>query len=238
MIDNGTRTTYIIEEDKTFDIADMKGKKIIDEYITKIRSFNVVENEDYKSKSPHKCNILLIGPKNSGKSSLVRTLYLVLNETRTVSAEIEEYIKVAPYAHVDGKKFHRVVLLEKKDNMDGYETESKSNDEITISDSRGNHWMDEDEKEQLKFILEGRVKNHSLVEKTTENDLWFYQKWFNFMNPTKCFPKEIINYDLSLGQVPHSIILVFNGSEEKSWIRDIDELYKDIYKFIKNGMLK
>jgi hypothetical protein len=70
--------------------------------------------------------------------------------------------------------------------------------------------MDENEKNQLSLLLEGKVADMSVVEQ--RNFRYAYMLWEFWKRDAELFPKEIISKDAGN---PHCILFVFDGSMDE-----------------------
>ena len=71
--------------------------------------------------------------------------------------------------------------------------------------------MDERELAQLNLIIDGKIKNKSMVEQ--RNYRYAYLLWEFWKRETELFPSEIID-NPTLRSKPHFIVFVFDGSME------------------------
>lgn len=70
--------------------------------------------------------------------------------------------------------------------------------------------MDEREKEQLNQIIDGKIKDKSLVEQ--RNYRYAYLLWEFWKRENELFPPEIMAGDQGLKSRPHCVVFVFDGS--------------------------
>jgi len=87
--------------------------------------------------------------------------------------------------------------------------------------------MSEKEKEQVKIIMDGKVKDNTIVEqKSSRNALLMWEFW---KKDTELFPEEIFNSNSpGLKSMPHSVVFVFDGSIDKILQEDDEKFYKEI----------
>jgi len=109
---------------------------------------------------PH-ADILIFGPSGSGKSSIIRTFYMALHKTQEVPPDFSDRIIVKDTAMNEGtlKYVSAVVKPAKLDHKGGIVSSA-----IMCHDTRGHIWMDEREQKQLGVILDGSVKDDSIVQ--------------------------------------------------------------------------
>lgn len=105
---------------------------------------------------------------------------------------------------------------------------------IIVHDTRGQIWMDEKEMVQLNLIIEGRIKDMSVVEQRQYRYAYFL--WEFWKRDTELFPKSIIRRgDPTLKTKPHCVMFVFdgsmdeipNGEEETKFYKDIINLARE-----------
>lgn len=78
-----------------------------------------------------------------------------------------------------------------------------------MHDTRGQIWMDDREKEQLNVIIDGKVRDKSLVEQ--RNFRYAYLLWEFWKRENELFPDNILG-EATLSSKPHCIVFVFDGS--------------------------
>jgi len=172
---------------------------------------------------PH-ADILIFGPSGSGKSSIIRTFYMALHKTQEVPPDFSDRIIVKDTAMNEGtlKYVSAVVKPAKLDHKGGIVSSA-----IMCHDTRGHIWMDEREQKQLGVILDGSVKDDSIVQQ--RNYRYARLLWEFWKKDVDLFPPEIMNRKQNLQTQPHALLFVFDGSMEE--IPDGDEetkFYKEI----------
>ncbi|CAK0806877.1 unnamed protein product, partial [Prorocentrum cordatum] len=100
-------------------------------------------------------------------------------------------------------------------------------------DTRGHIWMDEREQKQLGIILDGAVKDDSLVQQRNYRYArLLYEFW---RKDVDLFPAEIlVRRGNTLATKPHAVIFVFDGSMEE--IPDGEEetrFYREIIQMLR-----
>ena len=171
-----------------------------------------------------KSNIILFGPSGSGKSSFIKSLYRSLYNSPILPPEVMNKLIIRGTYHNEGTlNFTKLYLVVKTDNNTG----------ITLCDTRGHMKMNQNEKEQFKIMLDGKVKDGVKIEQKKERDplsLWEFWK-----RDSELFPKEIFDADEpGINSVPHAVVFVFDGSIDNV-IQEEDVLfYKDLVNFSKN----
>ncbi|CAD8094818.1 unnamed protein product [Paramecium sonneborni] len=174
-------------------------KKTCEDLRQKIKTFNQLQ----------RCNVILFGPSGSGKSSLIRTFNTSLNQIQT----LPEMLCIKDLLHNEGTKhFQSINLLQSKENkifskMNSYLIQ---NCEINILDTRGQIHLSSKENKQVELMLEGKVKNMSLVEQRTYR--YAYKLWEFWKQDCELFPQEIISCGT---YIPHQVLIVFDGSLDK-----------------------
>ena len=171
-----------------------------------------------------KSNIILFGPSGSGKSSFIKSLYRSLYNSPILPPEVMNKLIIRGTYHNEGTlNFTKLYLVVKTENNTG----------ITLCDTRGHMKMNQNEKEQFKIMLDGKVKDGVKIEQKKERDplsLWEFWK-----RDSELFPKEIFDADEpGINSVPHAVVFVFDGSIDNV-IQEEDVLfYKDLVNFSKN----
>merc|ERR1719487_1843658 len=104
---------------------------------------------------------------------------------------------------------------------------------IVCHDTRGHIWMDEREQKQLGVILDGSVKDNSIVQQ--RNYRYARLLWEFWRKDVDLFPPEILTRQNGLSTRPHAVLFVFDGSMEE--IPDGDEetaFYKEIIQMARS----
>lgn len=158
---------------------------------------------------PH-ADILVFGPSGSGKSSLIRTFYMALHKEEDVPEDFASRIIVKDTAMNEGtlKYVSAVVKPPKLDHRGGIVSSA-----IMCHDTRGHIWMDEREQKQLSIILDGTVKDGSLVQQ--RNYRYARLLWEFWKKDVDLFPPEILLRKANLQTQPHALLFVFDGSMEE-----------------------
>jgi len=172
---------------------------------------------------PH-ADILVFGPSGSGKSSLIRTFYMALHKTQEVPTDFADRIIVKDTAMNEGTlKYVSAVVKSAKHDHRGNTISSA----IMCHDTRGHIWMDEKEQKQLGIILDGSVKDDSLVQQ--RNFRYARMLWEFWRRDVDLFPPEILLRRANLQTQPHALLFVFDGSmEEIPDGEDETKFYKEI----------
>lgn len=166
----------------------------------------------------NKCNMILFGPSGSGKSSFIKTLYRAVYGTPHLPPGAFDKLIVKDTNENEGTVcFTRLHLKE----------ESRSSSGIIACDTRGHIWMDEQEKEQFKVMIEGKVKDDvEIKQEKDRNPLLLWEFW---KKDTELFPKEIFYAEnVGLDAIPHVIVLVFDGSIDDIIDPNDEKFYRDL----------
>lgn len=117
---------------------------------------------------------------------------------------------------------------------------SNSTSGIKLCDTRGHLLMNKEEKEQFRLIVEGKVKDNVIVEQTkTRNPFLLWEFW---KSNEEIFPNDILIKNKSnrnnaisyLSNIPHGILLVFDGSLDDIIDPNEVEFYRDLVSLMYN----
>ena len=199
--------------------------KQIEDMRQKIFTYNLLtEQQTVFFSSPNsssklnRCNIILFGPSGSGKSSFIKSLYRALYNNPTLPPEVSNKLKIKNMYHNEGTiKFTQLNLVEETQNSSG----------IILCDTRGHFKMNDNEKEQFKIILDGKVKDGVKVEQRENRDP--FALWEFWKKSSELFPNEIlIAEEPSISSIPHSIVFIFDGSSDEVVQGEDEIFYKDL----------
>lgn len=169
----------------------------------------------------NKCNIILFGPSGSGKSSFIRTLYRAVYGTPHLPPDVVNKLIIKDRDQNEGTLcFTRLHLKEENPKSSG----------IIVCDTRGHIWMNEEEREQFKIIIEGKIKDDTeVVQNKNRNPLLLWEFW---KKDAELFPKEIFYAkEVGLDSIPHNIVFVFDGSSDDVIDTNDEKFYKDLVEF-------
>jgi predicted GTPase len=166
----------------------------------------------------NRCNIILFGPSGSGKSSFIKSLYRALYNSPILPPEATNKLKVKNIYHNEGTiNFTQLHLVEESQNSSG----------IVLCDTRGQVKMNENEKEQFKIILDGKVKDGVKVEQRENRDP--FALWEFWKKSSELFPNEILNLEEpTISSIPHSVVFIFDGSSDEVVQGEDEKFYKDL----------
>ena len=195
-------------------IEDMRQKILNYKLLTEQSIFFTQSN----SSKVNRCNVLLLGPSGSGKSSFIKSLYRALYNSPNLPPEAITKLKIKDVHHNEGTlNFTKLHLVEETKNSSG----------ILLCDTRGHVNMNENEKEQFKIILDGRVKDGVFVEQRNTRDP--FALWEFWKKSSELFPNEILNTeDPTIGTIPHSVVFFFDGSSEEIVQSEDEAFYKEL----------
>ena len=87
--------------------------------------------------------------------------------------------------------------------------------------------MNENEKEQFKIILDGKVKDGVKVEQRENRDP--FALWEFWKKSSELFPNEILNLEEpTISSIPHSVVFIFDGSSDEVVQGEDEKFYKDL----------
>ena len=166
----------------------------------------------------NQCNVILLGPSGSGKSSFIKSLYRALYNSPNLPPEAMSKLKIKDVHHNEGTlNFTKLHLVEETKNSSG----------ILLCDTRGHVNMNENEKEQFKIILDGRVKDGVFIQQRTQRDP--FALWEFWKKSSELFPNEILNNeDPTLSSMPHAVVFFFDGSTDEVVQSEDAQFYKEL----------
>ena len=174
-------------------------------------------------KNIKKCNIILFGPQKSGKSSFVKSLYQSLyNEPYLPEDSISNLI-------IRNKNSNESTLL-----LTQYDLiiETENNSGIMICDTSGNL---KNNNNQNSIILDGQKTESKQIEQIVNKDKNYLLEFWK--KPNELFPKEIFKDKEGKGNIkslPHSIVLVFDESNDDIIQKKEIKYYKDLVDISKD----
>jgi predicted AAA+ superfamily ATPase len=166
----------------------------------------------------NKCNIILFGPSGSGKSSFIKTLYRAVYGTPHLPPDVVNKLIIKDRDQNEGTLcFTRLHLKEENSQSSG----------IIVCDTRGHIWMNEEEKEQFKVIIEGNIKEDTeIVQTKNRNPFLLWEFW---KRDAEMFPKEIFNAkEVGLDSIPHNLVFVFDGSNDEVIDQNDEKFYREL----------
>ena len=171
----------------------------------------------------NRCNIILFGPSGSGKSSFIKSLYRALYNSYILPPDASNKLKIKNVYHNEGTlNFTKLYLVEETNNSSG----------IILCDTRGHFKMNENEKEQFKIILDGRVRDGMKIEQRENRDP--FALWEFWKKSSELFPNEILNpEEPSLTSIPHSVVFIFDGSSDEVVQGEDERFYKELITLCK-----
>ena len=197
--------------------------KQIEDMRQKILNYKLLtEKTIYFSQSPsskiNQCNVILLGPSGSGKSSFIKSLYRALYNSPNLPPEAMNKLKIKDVHHNEGTlNFTKLHLVE----------ETKDSSGILLCDTRGHVNMNENEKEQFKIILDGRVKDGVFIQQRNSRDP--YALWEFWKKSSELFPNEILNKEEpTLNSIPHAVVFFFDGSTDEVVQSEDNQFYKEL----------
>ena len=198
--------------------------KQIEDMRQKILNYNLLtEKTIFFSSSPgsskiNRCNVILFGPSGSGKSSFIKSLYRALYNSPILPPDASNKLKIKSTYHNEGTlNFTQLHLVEETDNSSG----------IILCDTRGHFKMNENEKEQFKIILDGKVRDGMLIEQRENRDP--FALWEFWKKSSELFPNEIINpEEPNMSSIPHAVVFIFDGSSDQIVQEEDEKFYKEL----------
>ena len=105
--------------------------------------------------------------------------------------------------------------------------ETKNSSGIILCDTRGHLKMNENEREQFKIILDGKVKDGMKVEQRENRDP--FALWEFWKKSSELFPNEIlIPQEPGISSIPHAVVFIFDGSSDEVVQGEDEKFYKDL----------
>jgi predicted AAA+ superfamily ATPase len=198
--------------------------KQIEDMRQKILNYNLLtEKTIFFSSSPgsskiNRCNVILFGPSGSGKSSFIKSLYRALYNSPILPPDASNKLKIKSRYHNEGTlNFTQLHLVEETDNSSG----------IILCDTRGHFKMNENEKEQFKIILDGKVRDGMLIEQRENRDP--FALWEFWKKSSELFPNEIMNpEEPNMSSIPHAVVFIFDGSSDQIVQEEDEKFYKEL----------
>lgn len=151
---------------------------------------------------------------------------MAYNRSQQVPNDFAERIIVKDTAMNEGTlKYVSAVVKPAKIDSRGQGTSA-----IVCHDTRGHIWMDEREQKQLGVIMDGNVKDDSIVQQ--RNFRYARLLWEFWKKDVDLFPQEILTRGSCLNSQPHALLFVFDGSmddvpdgeEETKFYREIIQM--------------
>ena len=221
-IDTQNKNTIISESQENNSLSLIKLKQIED-MRQKILNYKLLTEKSLyftpsSSSKINRCNVILLGPSGSGKSSFIKSLYRALYNSPNLPQEALQKLKIKDVHHNEGTlNFTKLHLVEETKNSSG----------ILLCDTRGHVNMNENEKEQFKIILDGRVKDGVLIEQRNNRDP--FALWEFWKKSSELFPSDILNAEEpTIGTIPHAVVFFFDGSTEEVVQSEDAKFYKEL----------
>ena len=199
-------------------------RKQIDDMRQKILNYNLLTEKSIFFSSPsgsskiNRCNVILFGPSGSGKSSFIKSLFRALYNSPILPPDATNKLKIKNIYHNEGTlNFTQLHLVEETKNSSG----------IILCDTRGHFRMNENEKEQFKIILDGKVRDGMKIEQRENRDP--FALWEFWKKSSELFPNEILNpEEPSISSIPHSVVFIFDGSSDEIVQEEDEKFYKEL----------
>ena len=199
-------------------------RKQIDDMRQKILNYNLLTEKSIFFSSPsgsskiNRCNVILFGPSGSGKSSFIKSLFRALYNSPILPPDATNKLKIKNIYHNEGTlNFTQLHLVEETKNSSG----------IILCDTRGHFRMNENEKEQFKIILDGKVRDGMKIEQRENRDP--FALWEFWKKSSELFPNEILNLEEpSISSIPHSVVFIFDGSSDEIVQEEDEKFYKEL----------
>ena len=216
------KNTILSESQEGSSLSIVKLKQIED-MRQKILNYKLLsEKTIYFSQSPsskiNQCNVILLGPSGSGKSSFIKSLYRALYNSPNLPPDAMTKLKIKDVHHNEGTlNFTKLHLVEETKNSSG----------ILLCDTIGHVNMNENEKEQFKIILDGKVKDGVFIQQRNKRNP--FALWEFWKKSSELFPNEILNEEESnINSIPHAVVFFFDGSTDEVVQSEDNKFYKEL----------
>ena len=216
------KNTILSESQEGSSLSLVKLKQIED-MRQKILNYKLLsEKTIFFSQSPsskiNQCNVILLGPSGSGKSSFIKSLYRALYNSPNLPPDAMSKLKIKDVHHNEGTlNFTKLHLVEETKNSSG----------ILLCDTRGHVNMNENEKEQFKIILDGKVKDGVFIQQRNERNP--FALWEFWKKSSELFPNEILTEeDPNINSIPHAVVFFFDGSTDEVVQSEDNKFYKEL----------
>lgn len=239
--------TYNKQIEENISNLDLIKQKNIEDMRKQIENYKILSdkkmflNVSYNNIDIKYANFVLFGPSGSGKSSFIRTLFKSLYATKVLPPNIiDKLIIKDSYENEGTLNFIKMILKESGElnktntlNTNSNSLQTQMNNESTgirICDTRGHILMNKEEKEQFRLIVEGKVKDNThVIQADNRNPLLLWEFW---KNDEQLFPQHIMSKDPpTICNIPHTVVLVFDGSAEDIINPNEVEFYRDLVSY-------
>ena len=218
----------VSESSETTSLSLIKLKQIED-MRKKILNYRLLTEKSIFFASPslgtkiNRCNVIMFGPSGSGKSSFIKSLYRALYNSPILPPDALNKLKIKDVHHNEGTlKFSKFHFVEETNNSSG----------IILCDTRGHFRMNENEKEQFKIILDGKVRDGTKIEQRKNRDP--FALWEFWKSSSELFPDEILSLEEpGISSIPHSVVFVFDGSTDDIVQEEDQKFYKELISLCK-----
>eukprot|EP00397_Hematodinium_sp_SG-2012_P018986 GEMP01019487.1.p1 GENE.GEMP01019487.1~~GEMP01019487.1.p1 ORF type:complete len:358 (+),score=61.99 GEMP01019487.1:148-1221(+) len=161
---------------------------------------------EYRNDAIPDIHFVIAGPTGTGKSSLIRTWYRALQNTADLSAELKDYTVVKNSSQCEGTMLFKSVEIKS-----GRELPGKPTSAIFCHDSRGQVFLDAEERKQLELMMSGKVLDNALVEQRQYRHV--HLLWEFWKRSEDLWPSEIINRSMPIAM--HGLLLLFDGTDKE-----------------------
>ena len=208
-------------------IEDMRQKilayKLLSEKTMYMNSFQ--NNQKLK-----KCNLVIFGPSNAGKTSFIKSIYKALYNTCNIPSTNMSKLVVRNKTNEEKTLLFNQYQIIKESNNNTVLTICETREKFNIFNN-SNNINNNNSIESNNKISEQNINNNKTLSMNPNSLLEFWGKSFD------SFPKEIFREEVGYGNIrslPHAVIFIFDGKRDKLVNKEDLLFYKKLIDISKN----